>query len=149
MGTRDDGLHLEDAARFGDLGRVRVERSVPVSTLPRRVAPATPLEPTGATDFWVDVSGAPKDAELTFVAEWEVGVLFRWALVKIDANGAEVGRAELAGVNGDTRAEKTIVDIQNLSGILVVGVNAGEHRPAVTRSTPTTITRRAGAPSRS
>jgi hypothetical protein len=124
-GTRDDGLHLEDAARYGDLGRVRVEWSVQFSSLPRRFAPANPIEPTGATYFWVDLTGAPKEAELTFVADWEAGVLFRWALVKIDAKGAEVGRAELAGVNGDVRAEKTIVDLQNLAGILVVGVNAG------------------------
>ena len=125
VGSRDDGLHLEDAARYGDLGRVRVEWSTAFSSLPRRFAPANPIEPTGATYFWIDLADAPKAAELTFVADWEAGVLFRWALVKIDAKGGEVGRAELAGVNGDVRAEKTIVDLTNLAGILVVGVNAG------------------------
>jgi hypothetical protein len=132
VGTRDDGLHLEDAARYGDLGRVRVEWSVPFASLPRRFAPASPIEPTGTTYFWLDLAGAPKDAELTFVADWEAGVLFRWALVKLDDKGAEVGRAELAGVYGDTRAEKTIVNLDKLGGILVVGVNAG----SVDRSHP-------------
>jgi hypothetical protein len=59
------------------------------------------------------------------VADWELDVLFRWALVKVDRDGREVGRVTVAGVFGNTHAEQTVVGLDNLAGVLVVGVNAG------------------------
>src|SRR6185369_4546292 len=92
---------------------------------PRRFAPAAPLDPTGMTYLWVDLAGAPPDAELTFVADWELPALFRWALVKIDKDGAEAGRIDVAGVFGSSHAERTVAKLDGLAGIAVVGVNAG------------------------
>ena len=46
------------------------------------------------TYLWLDLAGAPPDAELTFVADWELPAVFRWSLVKVDKNGAEAGRVE-------------------------------------------------------
>ncbi|WP_434044675.1 MULTISPECIES: hypothetical protein [Sorangium] len=132
LGSRSDGAHLSDAARFGDFGRVRFEWSLPYATLPRRVAPLRPIEPTGATYLWLDLSaesaaGGPdlETAEITFVADWELPALFRWAIVKVDRQGAEAGRVEVAGIFGSSRAQRTVVGLGGLSGLLIVGVNAG------------------------
>ncbi|WP_438026167.1 hypothetical protein [Sorangium sp. So ce233] len=132
LGSRSDGAHLSDAARFGDFGRVRFEWSLPYATLPRRVAPLRPIEPTGATYLWLDLSaesaaGGPdlKTAEITFVADWELPALFRWAIVKVDRQGAEAGRVEVAGIFGSSRAQRTVVGLEGLAGLLIVGVNAG------------------------
>ena len=51
--------------------------------------------------------------------------MFRWGLVKVDKNGAEAGRLDVAGSFGDSHAERTLVGIDGLAGVLVVGVNAG------------------------
>ncbi|WP_437967551.1 hypothetical protein WMF04_49790 [Sorangium sp. So ce260] len=132
LGSRSDGAHLSDAERLGDFGRVRFEWSLPYATLPRRVAPLRPIEPTGATYLWLDLSaenaGDRPDlaaAEITFVADWELPALFRWAIVKVDRQGAEAGRVEVAGIFGSTRAQRTVVGLDGLSGLLLVGVNAG------------------------
>lgn len=125
--SRSAGVHLADAARLGGFGRVRLEWSIPFDTLPRRVAPLRPIEPTGATYVWLDLAAAAvTDArEVTFVADWEVGALFRWALVKVGPGGGEVGRVDVAGIYGETRAQRTVVGLEGLAGLLVVGVNAG------------------------
>jgi hypothetical protein len=124
-GSRSDGAHLSDADRFGALGRVRMEWSVPWATLPRRLAPVRPIQPTGASYVWLDLADAPPGAELTFVADWELPVPFYWALVKVDREGREAGRVEVASIFGATRAERTVVGLDGLAGVLVVGVNGG------------------------
>ncbi|AUX27605.1 uncharacterized protein SOCEGT47_082010 [Sorangium cellulosum] len=132
LGSRSDGAHLPGAERFGDFGRVRFEWSLPYASLPRRVAPLRPIEPTGATYLWLDLEdGAAaagpdlKAAEITLVADWELPALFRWAIVKVDRQGAEAGRVEVAGIYGSTRAQRTVVGLDGLAGLLIVGVNAG------------------------
>ncbi len=125
VGSRSDGVHLSDVDRFGDFGRVRFEWAVPYDSLPRRLAPLRPIEATGSTYLWLDLQGAPEDVEITFAADWELGVFFHWALVKVDRTGAEVGRVSIAGINGATHAERTIRDLRGAAGLLVVGVNAG------------------------
>jgi hypothetical protein len=129
VGSRSDGAHLSDVERFGDSGRVRFEWSLPYVSLPRRVAPLRPIEPTGATYLWLDLSAGPDrdtpPAEVTFVADWELPALFRWALVKVDKQGAEAGRIEVAGIFGSSHAQRTVVDLGGLAGVLIVGVNAG------------------------
>ena len=126
MGSRSDGKHMDDVARFGELGRVRFEWSAQYSSMPRRLAPARPLDALGSTYIWLDLASAPPSAELTFVAEWEVPFLFRWALIKVDKSGADAGRIDVAPVFGQFRAEKTVRDIDGMAGILIVGVNDGE-----------------------
>lgn len=125
VGSRSDEAHMDDAARFGDLGRVRFEWTIPWDSLPRRLAPLRPIEPTGSTYIWLDVKDAPLGSELTFVADWELPAVFRWALVKIDPTGAEAGRVNVAGIYGASHAERTVKDLTGLAGVVVVGVNAG------------------------
>lgn len=126
MGDRSDGAHLADVARYGEAGRVRFEWNVDYGSLPRHLAPVRPIEATGSTYLWLDLSGAPAGAEITFVAEWESPVLFRWALVKIDQDGGEKGRVEIAGVYGNTKVQQSMVDLEGLAGLLVVGMNLGD-----------------------
>lgn len=114
-----------DPAWLGAAEPARVEWSIPFSTLPRRLAPGRPIEPTGATYLWLDLASAEGADEVTVVADWELPALFRWALVKIDRGGAEVGRLDLPGVYGETRAQRTVTGLAGLGGLLVVGVNAG------------------------
>jgi hypothetical protein len=118
-------MHLSGVERFGDFGRVRFEWSVPFGSLPRRLAPTRPLEPTGATYLWVDCADAPAGAELTFVADWELPSIFRWSLIKVDKSGAESGRVDIAGVYGDSHVERSVVGLGGLAGLLIVGVNGG------------------------
>lgn len=125
IGTRSDGMHMTGTERFGDFGRVRFEWAVPFTSLPRRLAPTRPIEPTGATYLWVDCEGAPPDAELTFVADWELPSIFRWSLIKVDKTGAETGRVDIAGVYGDSHVERTVVGLGGIAGLLVVGINGG------------------------
>jgi hypothetical protein len=125
VGSRSDGAHLADVERFGDAGRVRFEWSVPFASLPRRLAPLAPIDPTGMTYVWLDLTGAPPGAELTLVADWERPALFRWSVVKVDTNGAAVGRLDVAGVFGANHAEKTVMGLDGLAGVMVVGVNIG------------------------
>ncbi len=125
VGSRSDGAHLADVDRFGDMGRVRFEWSIPYSTLPRRLAPGQPIEAMGMTYLWIDLAGAPPGAEITFVADWELPSIFRWSLIKVDRDGAESGRLDLPGMFGSSHAERTVVGLDNLAGIIVVGVNAG------------------------
>lgn len=125
VGSRSDGGHLADVNRFGDAGRVRFEWAVPFSSLPRRLAPLNSIEPTGMTYVWLDLADAPPGGELTFAADWDLHTLFRWSLVKVDKNGAEAGRLDVAGVFGANHAERTLIGLDGLAGVMVVGVNIG------------------------
>jgi hypothetical protein len=132
VGSRSDGAHIVDVERFGDAGRVRFEWSVPFASLPRRLAPLEPIEPMGMTYVWLDLTGAPPGSEVTLVADWEPPELFRWSLVKVDHDGTEAGRLDVAGIFGETHAEKTLIGLDGLAGVIVVGVNIG----SVDRSHP-------------
>jgi hypothetical protein len=126
VGSRSDGQHMSDVARYGDLGRVRFEWAVTYESLPRRLAPRRPIDATGMTYVWLDLEDAPFDGALTFVADWELPVLFRWALVRIGEDGAEDGRIVVAGPYGQTQATQSVVNLEGLKGLLIVGMNLGD-----------------------
>ena len=125
IGSRSDAGHLVDVDKYGDAGRVRFEWNVPLSSLPRRLAPMRPIEALGSTYLWVDLQNAPENLELVFVADWEAGVLFHWMIVKVDAHGLELGRISIAGIRGSIRAERSLLDLRGVSGLVIVGVNCG------------------------
>lgn len=126
VGSRSDGQHMSDVARYGDLGRVRFEWAVTYESLPRRLAPRRPIDATGMTYVWLDLEDAPFDGALTFVADWELPVLFRWALVRIGQDGAEDGRLVVAGPYGQTQATQSVVNLEGLKGLIIVGMNLGD-----------------------
>jgi hypothetical protein len=129
MGARDDGLHFPESTFAGDFGRVRFDWSLPFATLPRRVAPERPIEPTGATYLFVGLEGAPPGARLLFRLEWEAPVVFRWALIRIRADGSEASRVLITPEQKSTSAEKNLDELDGMAGVVVVGVNAGDLRP--------------------
>jgi hypothetical protein len=125
MGDRSDGAHLIDSEWLGPLGRVRFEWTIAFSELPKRVAPAYPLEPSGAGYVWLDLAGATAATELTFVADWEETNVFEWALVRVDAEGRELSRQITGGVFGENQATLSLRDLGDAAAILVVGTNVG------------------------
>ncbi|MBI4703654.1 MAG: hypothetical protein HY744_21290 [Deltaproteobacteria bacterium] len=125
VGDRADGAHLPPTERYGSFGRVRFEWSVPFSTLPRRLAPAQPVYATGASYLWLDLDGAPADAQLRLLIEWEESFVLHAAIVKVDRRGREVGRILLPGVYGSTEEARTVADLADLAGLLLVVANMG------------------------
>jgi hypothetical protein len=126
MGSRDDGVHFPETAFTGSAGRIRFDWSVPYASLPRRLSPERPIEPTGATYVWIDLQGAPKNARLVFRAEWEAPVPFRWALVRVGSDGTETSRVLVTAQQKATSAERNLDALDGLSGVAVVGVNVGD-----------------------
>jgi len=126
MGSRDDGVHFPETAFSGSAGRVRFDWSVPYASLPRRLSPERPIDPTGATYTWVDLRGAPPQTRLVFRVEWEAPVPFRWALVRIASDGTEASRVLVTSQQKTTVAERNLDALDGLSGIAVVGVNIGD-----------------------
>jgi hypothetical protein len=47
-------------------------------------------------------------------------------MVKIDKNGAEIGRQEVTPVLGETRMEKSLRELGETAYVLIVGLNEGE-----------------------
>lgn len=125
VGGRSDDQHLLDVARYGELGRVRFDWSVDYASLPRTLAPAFPLQPSGSTYVWVDLAKAPGGVAMTLVARWEPPVEMRWAIVKVLADGSEQGRLEPPTQLGQVEVQQSLVDLHGLAGLVIVGVNAG------------------------
>ncbi|MSP25459.1 MAG: hypothetical protein EXR75_09900 [Myxococcales bacterium] len=119
VGSRSDEAHLIDVAKYGDFGRVRIDWSVTLASLPRRVR-LRELEPTGAAYVWLALDGRTPLDRLTAVAECEESFAFRWALVTVDADGRELGR-HTGGRFGEPRTQLTL---EKLSGAAVLVVAA-------------------------
>jgi hypothetical protein len=126
MGDRDDGTHLPGAAWAGSFGRIRFDWSVPFASLPRRLAPTDPIDPTGATYLYVDVTKAPAGSRLAFRAQWEAPVPFRWALIRLRSDGSEASRVLVTPEDRSTSAERMVEDLEGLAAVVVVGVNGGD-----------------------
>jgi hypothetical protein len=128
MGTRDDGVHFAESASTGAFGRVRFDWNLAFASLPRRISPERPIDPSGSTYIWIDLAGAPKGARLAFHLEWEGPVPFRWALVRIDREGREASRVVIAAQQKAVSAEKNLDALDGLAGVALVGVNIGDLR---------------------
>jgi hypothetical protein len=125
VGSRDDGAHLVDLAWSGSFGAPSFDWVLPFASLPRRVR-LTPVEPTGAALVWVDLTGAPPGAPLGFQAEWEPPAQFQWVLVRVGADGRELGRLEVPFQQKETKVEARLVDIGDAKGILIAGAHLEE-----------------------
>jgi hypothetical protein len=128
MGARDDGVHFPESAFLGTFGRVRFDWSVEYPSLPRRVSPERPIDPTGSTYVWIDLRGAPPGAHLALRMEWEAPVLFRWALVRVRPDGSEASRVLITPQQKSTMADRNLDDLGGLAGVALVGVNTGDLR---------------------
>ena len=121
LGEREDGVHLPSLAWSGYFGTPIFDWVIPFSTLPRRVR-VTPPEPTGAVLVWLDLEGAP-GAPLGFQAEWEPPAEFQWSLVRVGADGTELGRLEVPFQQRETKVEARIVDLGGAAAVIAVGAH--------------------------
>jgi hypothetical protein len=126
MGSADDGLHAVETRTFGDAARIPLDWDLPWPTRPLRVAPRTPVFPSGASYLVVHRAGAPPGARLRVEIAWEEHALFRWAFVKLDAAGRELGRVPIPTRERAVEAQMTLVDLDGVDRILLVGMNAGD-----------------------
>jgi hypothetical protein len=126
LGDRDDGTHLAGSGWAGSFGRVRFEWSIPWTSLPRRLAPLRPVDPTGSTYLWIDLTGAPAGARLALHAEWEPPVVFRWAVIRVKPDGSEASRVLVTAQDRSTLAERNIDGLDGLAAVAIVGTNVGD-----------------------
>jgi hypothetical protein len=124
LGARSDG-RLPALDWAGEFARVRFDWVIPFSSLPRRVAASRPIEPTGSIYVWLALDQVPSNATLGFQAVWEPPVAFRWTLVRVAADGRELGRLHPAFQERGTEVEQTLVELAGSAGILIVGTNLG------------------------
>lgn len=126
MGSADDGLHQPETRTLGDAAKVPLDWNIEWPAKPRRLSHREPVQPSGASYVVVRRDGAPKGARLRVEIAWEEHSLFRWAFVKLDAQGRELGRVPIATRERATEAQATLVDLDNVDRVLLVGVNVGD-----------------------
>ena len=126
LGSADDGYHLPELRTLGDAARVPLDWDIPWPSAPRRLGPRAPVHPTGSSHLLIHRAGARPGARLRAEIEWEEHALFRWAFVKLDASGRELGRVVIPTAERATQAQMTLVDLDGVDRILLVGVNTGD-----------------------
>jgi hypothetical protein len=126
LGSADDGLHEPELRGVGDAARIVPDWDIPWPRTPRRLAARRGVAPTGASYVVVRRAGAAPNARLRAEIEWEEHALFRWAFVKVDANGREMGRVLIPTTERATSAQMTLVGLDGVDRVLLVGVNVGD-----------------------
>lgn len=126
MGSADDGLHAPETRALGDAARVPLDWDLPWPSAPRRVAPRTPVHPTGSSYVVIRHDGAKPGSRLRVELVWEEHALFRWTFVKRDREGRELGRVPIAAKERATEAQMTLVDLDGVDHVLLVGTNVGD-----------------------
>jgi hypothetical protein len=86
------------------------------------------LAPLGATYIVIACEGAPPGAGLRIEAVWEEHAKMRWAVVKVDREGKVRAELPITSLERGTEAQKSIVGLEGVSELVVVGVNLGEPR---------------------
>lgn len=130
----DQGRNLDDllldfavdrALRY-DQPAPKTDWEIAVSTLPRRLGLPRGVEAMGMTYDRIVVDRAPKNDAIELDLKWEQGARFRWAVIKLDAEGRDVGRVGVARLD---RAREMTIEVRGLAGVasvLVVGLNSGD-----------------------
>jgi hypothetical protein len=126
FGAADDGAHAPELRTLGEAGRVPLAWDIPWPSKPRRLAPRVPVAPTGSSYVLVHHAGASPGARLRIEIEWEEHALFRWAFVKLDASGRELGRVVVPTRERATATQMTLAALDGVDRILLVGVNTGD-----------------------
>ncbi len=126
LGSADDGFHLPELRTLGDAARVPLDWDIPWPSTPRRFSARAPVHPTGASYIVIRRAGARPGARLRAEIEWEEHAVFRWAFVKLDASGRELGRVVIPTTERATHAQMTLVDLDIVDRVMLVGVNVGD-----------------------
>jgi hypothetical protein len=125
IGSTVDDLWREVAvARAFMTPPARVDRAIDWPDKPRRFA-GNAVMPTGSTYFLVK-KGGPPGARLRVEVTWEQHAKMRWAIARLDANGREIGHMPLPSSDRATEAQMTVVDLDNVASVLLVGTNVGD-----------------------
>lgn len=126
MGSADDGLHQVETRTLGDAARVTLDWDIPWPEKPKRLAPRAPVFPSGSSYLVIRRAGAAPHARLRVEIVWEEHALFRWTFVKLDANGRELGRVGIPAKERATEAQMTLVDLEGVDRVMLVGTNTGD-----------------------
>lgn len=121
-GEREDGAHLPGVAWAGAFGKPSFEWFFPLSSLPRRVK-VGPIEPTGSAMIWVTLDRVEAGASVGVQATWEPPAEFQWHLVRIGADGSELGRVAIPFQERAREAEGRIVELGGAAALLVIGTH--------------------------
>jgi hypothetical protein len=121
-GAREDGDHLPGVAWAGSFGAAGFEWVLPYSSLPRRVK-VGPIEPTGSALVWVSLEGVDARASVGLQATWEPPAEFQWHIVRVDGDGAELGRVTLPFQERASSAEGRVVELAGAAALLVIGTH--------------------------
>jgi hypothetical protein len=126
LGNADDGLHLPELRTLDSAARIPFDWELAWPTTPRRLLARVPVHPTGASYVMIRHAGARAGARLRVELEWEQHAFFRWAFVKLDAAGKELGRVLIPTKERATEAQMTLVDLDGVDRVMLVGVNVGD-----------------------
>ncbi len=126
VGEHADDTHALETRTLGAAADVRMDWDVPWPTAPRRLAAPSPTFPTGAAYVRVSRKGAPAGSRLRVETTWEEHATMRWAVVKLDADGREKSRVPIGAKERGTEAQTTVLDLDGVDAVLIVGVNAGD-----------------------
>ncbi len=126
VGDADDGRALPEARSLGAAGRVRADWNIPWPERARSLASGVGVAPTGTAYVGISHAGAAPGAGLRIEAAWEEHAKMRWSVVKIGPSGNQLGHLPVPGPDRGTSAQITVVDLQGVSRILLVGTNVGD-----------------------
>ncbi len=128
-GSTLDDLLLDTAvarASRDEVSPVTLDWDIAWPASPKRLAPRAPVFPTGSSYVKIRREGAAVGARLRVEITWEEHALFRWTLVKLDADGRELGRVGIKAPNRATEAQMTLADLGGVDSLLLVGTNVGD-----------------------
>jgi hypothetical protein len=126
LGPASDADHMPETRSLGDAARVHADWEIGWPTEPRRLASGRGIEPTGAAYVVIDSSSAPKGARLRIETEWEEHAKLLWAAVKLDGAAHEKASIAIPSAERATEARITIVDLEDVAKVILVGMNAGD-----------------------
>ena len=98
---------------------------MPVSSLPRRIAPTFPLAPLGMVAVRVPIDQPLDHQMLGLQVAWEPPSAFVWTVLKLGPGDREMGRIDLAYQQRATMAEQRLVLDPKVESLLILGINLG------------------------
>lgn len=103
----------------------RVDWTLAASSLPRNVACAHEVAPTGSVYVRLDLDRWDDKSTLGLRASWEPHAAFAWTVVRIDGAGRDIGHLDVPFAEGESSAEARVVRIDGARALLFVGTNVG------------------------
>jgi hypothetical protein len=122
---RGDRHALLPLTWLGENAPPRVDWIIRASSLPRRVAPALPVQPWGSVYVRLDLDVPTDKLQLGVRIQWEAPVVMRWQIAKLDQAGNEIGRIDIAFEQLATELERRVTALDGTSSLLIAGTNLG------------------------